>query len=145
MNGVEYNSANGGILVFYGVNDYVSFVSNQVLTNQVTFETWVDLSSTTPNEIGTIFSSETEGNGSYRMLYSSGSFSCICATANNGWYTTGTAISAGSLSSHTQTYQLVGTYNGSNNSIYGNEELNPTGANISGNILTTGIFYLMRK
>ena len=146
VNGVGYNSGNLGSLSFDGVNDNISFVSNPSLTNQVTFETWVKLSSTTPNGLGTIFSRETVGDGSYRMLYNSGSFSWVCATTNNGWYSTaGNSISTGSVTPHTQTYQVVGTYNGSNLQLYVNGQLGTTGAAISGNILTTGTFYLMRK
>jgi prepilin-type N-terminal cleavage/methylation domain-containing protein len=148
VNGVGYNSGNLGSLSFDGVNDYVSFVSNPSLTNQVTFETWVKLSSTTPNGLGTIFSRETSSSGSYRMLYNSGVFNWVCATTNNGWYSTsGNSIStsSSSVTPHTQIYQVVGTYNGSNLQLYVNGELRTTGEAISGNILTTGTFYLMRK
>jgi len=138
---IGYDNTNGGSLTFDGSDDYISFVSNPSLTNQITVEVWVQLSSTTPNGTGWILGRE----NSYRMIYSTGSFSWICATTNNGWYTTGTAISAGSLSPYTQTYQVVGTYNGSNNRIYVNGELKTTGANISGNILATNTYYLMRS
>jgi hypothetical protein len=141
VNGPTYNSSNGGSIVFDGSNDYISFVSNPSLTNQITVEVWVQLSSTSPNGTGWILGRES----SYRMLYSSGSFSWICATTNNGWYTTGTNISAGSVTPHTQTYQVVGTYNGSNNRIYVNGELKNTGSSISGNILATDTYYLIRS
>jgi hypothetical protein len=38
VNGVTFNSANGGGLVFDGINDHVSFASNPSLTNQITVE-----------------------------------------------------------------------------------------------------------
>ena len=138
VNNVGYSN---GALSFDGVDDYASFVSNPSLTNQITVEVWVQLSSTTPNGTGWILGRE----NSYRMIYSTGSFSWICATTNNGWYTTGTNISATSVTPYTQTYQVVGTYNGSNNKIYVNGELKSTGANISGNILTDGNYNLMRS
>ena len=145
-NGPTYDSANGGSIVFDGSNDNITFSSNPSLTNQVTFETWVKLSSTTPNGLGTIFSRETVSSGSYRMLYDSNSFNWVCATTNNGWYSTpGNSISTGSVTPHTQTYQVVGTYNGSNLQLYINGQLRTTGEAITGNILTTGTFYLMRK
>jgi hypothetical protein len=129
-NGPTYSSADGGSIVFDGSNDYINFNSNPSLTNQITVEVWVKLSSTSPNGTAWILGRES----AYRMLYFSDSFQWVCATVNNGWYTTGTAIGAGSLTPYTQTYQVVGTYNGSNNRIYVNGELKNTGANISGNI-----------
>jgi len=141
VNGVGYVGTNGGSLSFDGVNDYISFVSNPSLTNQITVEVWVQLSSTSPLGIGWIMGRE----GSYRMLYTSSSFSWVCATTNNGWYSAGTSIGATSVTPYTQTYQVVGTYDGSNNRIYVNGELKNTGANISGNILTTGNYNLMRS
>jgi hypothetical protein len=141
VNGVGYNSSNLGSLSFDGVDDYVSFVSNPSLTNQITVEVWVQLSSTSPNGTGWILGRE----NSYRMLYSSGSFSWVCATTNNAWYTTGTTTSAGSVTPHTQTYQVVGTYTGTNLQLYVNGELKNTGANISGNILATDTYYLIRS
>jgi len=123
------------------VDDWVTFVSNPSLTNQITVEVWVQLSSTSPTGVGWILGRE----GSYRMLYTSTAFSWICATTNNAWYTPGTNINADSLSPYTQTYQVVGTYNGSNNKIYVNGELKNTGANISGNILAQNNYNLMRS
>ena len=138
MDGSNYSD---GALSFDGSNEYVTFVSNPSLTNQITVEVWVQLSSTSPTGIGWILGRE----GSYRMLYTSTTFTWVCATTNNGWYTTGTNISATSVTPYTQTYQVVGTYNGSNNKIYVNGELKSTGANISGNILATNNYNLMRS
>ena len=48
VNGVSYNSSNGGALVFDGSNDYVSFSSGLPNTDNLTYEAWVnpsDLSS----------------------------------------------------------------------------------------------------
>jgi len=138
---IGYDNTNGGSLTFDGSDDYISFVSNPSLTNQITVEVWVQLSSTSPSGVAWILGRE----GSYRMLYASNRFTWVCATTNNGWYSTGTNINATSVTPYTQTYQVVGTYDGSNNRIYVNGELKNTGANISGNILTDGNYNLMRS
>jgi hypothetical protein len=142
VNGVGYNGSNLGSLSFDGVDDYISFSSNPSLTNQITVETWVKLENPQgPNNGGLILGRES----SYRMLYGSTSVDWICSTENNGWYSTGTVITASSLSLYTQIYQIVGTYDGSNNRIYVNGTLRNTNTNtISGNIRTNGTYYLMR-
>jgi hypothetical protein len=128
-NGPTFNSANGGSLVFDGIDDRVTFASNPSLTNQITVEVWVNLNSTTPNGTAWILGRES----SYRLLYGSSSFQWVCATVNNGWYTTGTFAIA-SVSATSGIYQVVGTYDGSNNRIYVNGTLITTGSSISGNI-----------
>lgn len=140
VNGVGYNSTNGGSLVFDGVNDNITFTSNPLLANQITAEVWVNLNSTTPNGTAWILGRE----GSYRLIYSSGSLSWVCSTVNNGWYTTGTNIST-SISSTSGIYHVVGTYNGANIQIYVNGALRTTGSSISGNILTNGSYNLFRS
>ena len=45
VNGVGYNSSNGGSLVFDGSNDYVSFSSGLSSTDNLTYEAWVNPSS----------------------------------------------------------------------------------------------------
>jgi hypothetical protein len=70
INGPTFNSANGGSIVFDGIDDYVSFVSNPSLTNQITVEVWIQLSSTLPNGTAWILGRES----SYRILYNSGVF-----------------------------------------------------------------------
>jgi hypothetical protein len=142
VNGVGYNSGNLGSLSFDGTNDYISFSSNPSLTNQITVETWVKLENPQgPNSSGWILGRE----GSYRMTYGSTQVDWVCATVNNGWYTTGTAISTFSISPFTQIYQFVATYDGSNNRIYVNGTLRTTGLSISGNIITNGNYYLIRS
>ena len=141
-NGVGYDNVNGGSLSFDGTNDYISFSSNPSLTNQITVEVWVKLEDPQgPNNAGLILGRES----SYRMIYYSTSVDWICSTENNSWYSTGTVIAASSLSLYTQIYQIVGTYDGSNNRIYVNGTLRNTNTNaISGNIRTNGTYYLMR-
>jgi hypothetical protein len=146
VNGPTFSSENGGGIVFDGTNDHVSFVSNPVFTNQMTIETWVNMTGVGPNQIGTLFSRETPGGGSYRMLYTSDSFNWICATSNNGWYTTGTSIIEPSSSRLLLFKQVVGVYDGSNLRLYVDGVLRIVGSNISGNVLTSGAsYYLIRK
>jgi hypothetical protein len=140
VNGVGYNSGNLGSLVFDGSNDYVSFTSNPPLTNQISVDVWVNLTATTPNGNGWILGRE----GSYRLTYASSSFQWVCATVNNGWYTAGTPVGA-NLTTTNSIINVVGTYDGSNNRIYVNGILISTGSAISGNILTTGNYYLVRS
>ena len=140
VNGVGYNSGNGGALTFAGDDDHITFASNPSLTNQITVEVWVNLNSTTPNGLALILGRE----NSYRLIYSSSSFQWVCATVNNGWYATGTDISA-YTSTTSGIYQVVGTYDGSNNRIYVNGTLRTTGLSISGNVLTSGTYYLFRS
>ena len=140
VNGVNFNNANSGGLVFDGINDHVSFASNPSLTNQITVEVWVNVSTTTPNGNAWIVGRE----GSYRMLYTLSSFQWICATSNNGWYTTGTAISF-TASPTSKIYQVVATYNGSNIKLYIDGSLVSTGSTISGNILNNGTYFLFRS
>lgn len=45
VNGVGYNSSNGGALVFDGNDDYVSFSSGLSSTDNLTYEAWVNPSS----------------------------------------------------------------------------------------------------
>lgn len=138
-NAPTYSSANGGSIVFDGVDDHITFTSNPSLTNQITVEVWVNLN--TPPIQGTGFILGREG--SYRLIYTTSKFSWVCATVNNGWYTTGTVVDASILAT-SGIYHVVGTYDGANNRIYVNGTLQTTGSSISGNILTNGTYYLMR-
>lgn len=138
-NGPTYSSDDGGSIVFDGSDDHVTFTSNPSLTNQITIEVWVKLNSTSANS-GWICGRE----GSYRILYASNAFAWVCATDNNGWYQPGTSISAGSVAPHTNTYQVVVTYDGSNNKIYVNGTLRNTASSISGNIKDVNPYYIMR-
>ena len=140
VNGVGFDSGNLGSLSFDGTDDHITLTTNPSLTNQITIEVWVKLEPTINNLTGWICGRES----SYRMLYTSTGFAWVCATDNNGWYTSGTAISASSLTPHTKTYQVVVTYDGSNNKIYVNGTLRITGSAISGNIRNVSPYYIMR-
>ena len=140
VNGAGYSGDNLGSLSFDGTNDHITLTTNPSLTNQITIEVWVKLEPTINNLTGWICGRES----SYRILYTSTGFAWVCATDNNGWYTSGTAISASSLTPHTKTYQAVVTYDGSNNKIYVNGTLRITGSAISGNIRNVNPYYIMR-
>ena len=132
INGVGFSSSNSGFFSFDGTNDAVGFSSNPTLTNQITTSVWIK-----PSENGAnnwILGRE----ASYRMFYTSSIFVWDCATTNNGWYTTGANIVSNTLSVMNNWWNVVGTYNGSNLRLYVNGSLQSTGANISGNIQTTG-------
>ena len=137
--GPTYSSANGGSIVFDGTDDHVSFTSNPSLTNQISVEVWVNLNSPLVQGTGMILGRES----SYRLVYTTGTFSWICATTNNGWYTTGTTVDVSVLAT-SGVFHVVCTYDGSNNRVYVNGSLMGTGSAISGNISTDGTYYLFR-
>ncbi len=137
VNGPTYSSANGGAIVFDGTNDYVSLTANPSLTNRITLEAWVNLSSPPTKTFGWISGREQ----SYRLLYATSLFSWVCSTTNNSWYTTGTEVNALDIPATGSAYQVIGTYDGQNNKIYINGQLNNTGSTISGNIASTAAAY----
>ena len=141
-NGPTFDSGNGGAIVFDGTNDYISLNSNPSVLSQITFEAWVNLD--VSNITGTFVVGHIAGIESrYRFIYDTNNFYWVCSTVNNGWYTTGTSIgfdTGASLSNIT--YHVVGTYNGSFNSLYVNGNLKTTGSAISGNIQSGGTFYI---
>jgi len=140
VNNLTYDYSNGGSLVFNGINNYVSLTYNPSLTNQITVDIWVKLQSTTPFGTAWIVGRES----SYRMIYTNSIFTWVCGTVNNGWYTTGTVVSAPSTPT-SGIYNVVGTYDGSNLRIYLNGVLITTGSAISGNILNNGTYYLFNS
>lgn len=136
-NGPTYSN---GAIVFDGVDDYVSFTSNPSLTNQISVDVWVNLNTPPTQTNAWILGRE----GSYRLTYATNTFQWVCATVNNSWYSTGTAIN-GDTQVISNILNVVGTYDGANNKIYINGTLKTTGAAISGNILTTSTYYLVRS
>ena len=141
-NGPTFNSANNGSIVFDGTNDYVSLNSNPSVTNQITFETWINLD--VSNITGTYVAGHIAGiETRYRLIYTTSSFSWVCCTVSNSWYSAGTAIDFDTGTSLSNiNYHVVGTYNGSFNSLYINGNLKTTGSAISGNIPSGGTFYI---
>ncbi len=61
VNGVGYNSSNGGSLVFDGNDDYVSFSSGYSTTDNLTYEAWVNPSSL--GSSGVILNHDSWSNG----------------------------------------------------------------------------------
>ena len=137
-----------GGLVFDGTNDHVAFASNPVVTNQITVEYWASLDLPTSGNYRIISGRE----NSYRMLYVDPNLyninylSWVCATVNNGWYTTGTEVAAVlPYSTFFGTHQIVGTYDGSRLRLYHDGALQATSSsNISGNILNNGTYWIGR-
>lgn len=138
QNGVGYTASNGGAIDFDGTDDYVTFSSNPSATNAITVEVWCKIDSS--NLTKTLVAFWVAGRDSaYRMIGNSASFSWVCATSNNSWYSAGTALSGSSnLNDGSNWHHVVGTYDGSNNKIYVNNVLKQTGSAISGTVSTSG-------
>ncbi len=132
-NGPTFSSDNDGSISFDGTNDFIS-LSNPSLTNQITIEVFIKID--TSNIVTPFVASYVLGReNSYRMLASRTGFSWICATTNNSWYTTGTAIGVTTNVNNIWNH-FVGTYDSTKNSLYVNGSLAVTGSTISGNIAT---------
>lgn len=133
LNGTNYNSSNGGSIVFDGSDDGVSLSSSLSALSQISCEMWVKIDPsniTGPFVAGWILGIE----GEYRMLYGGNTFTWVCR-AGQGWYSSGTAIGYDYGSSISNLwFHVVGTYNGSFNSLYVNGVLRTIGSNISGNV-----------
>ena len=104
----------------------------------LTVEVWANLSSSTVFGTGGnawLFGEE----GRYRLNYTSTSINWVCATANNGWYTTGTSITPSGLTILDGWHHIVGVYDGTNIrlDLDGTTQLTSTSA-ISGNVLSSG-------
>jgi hypothetical protein len=142
FNNPTFSSANNGSIVFDGVDDYVQ-LSNLTFTNQMTAEIFIRVD--TSNIIGSTVASYVLGRESaYRMLAGPTGFSWICATSNNAWYSAGTAIGI-EMPINNIWNHVVGTYDGTKNSLYINGNLAVTGSTISGNILAGSPLQLMNS
>lgn len=138
INGPTFNTGSLGNIVFDGVDDYTSFSINPTLTNQVTFELWIRPDSSNVTGGGGSVASYVFGReGNYRLILGTGgTFSWICATTNNSWYSTGTAI--GSANTYNlQWIQVDCVYDSTKLLLYVNSNLIVTGSAISGNISTS--------
>ena len=140
VNGPTFNSANGGSVVFDGINDNVTFPYTISLTNKITVEVWVNLNSTNPFATGWILGRES----SYRLIYANGSFTWVCATTSNSWYSAPTVVTASTPGATAGIFQVVGTYDGKRNRIYVNGVLKTTGGELSGNILNINAYNLFK-
>jgi hypothetical protein len=132
INGPTFYSLNGGSIVFDGTNDVTTFASNPSLTNKITVSVWINPIDN--SGFGWIMGRE----AAYRLLYDSGGFYWVCATTNNSWYTTGTSLASNTFGPYNKWWHVVATYDGTNNRLYINGELQAAGANISGNIVPNG-------
>lgn len=130
-NGPTFNSANLGSIVFDGVDDYIA-LGNPVVTSQITAETFIKID--TSNILLNVVASYILGReNSFRLLAFTSSFGWVCATNNNSWYSTGTAIDYPTPMNNVWNH-VVGTYDGTKNNLYINGNLVVTGSFISGDL-----------
>jgi hypothetical protein len=139
-NGPTFDTRVGGNIVFDGVNNNISNITNPTLTNQLTISVWCNMD---PSNITGAFivSSIIGRETNYRLIYSSNSVQWVIATTNNGWYTTGTFIGA-SVRNNTW-FNAVAIYNGLTVLLYVNGLLRDTGGVVTGNLLSTTTFSIM--
>lgn len=133
MNGTAYSSANGGTLVFDGINDYVNISDSTYLDlpNTTTMEFWVNSNQLNNDDIishrwncyGAAY------NPTYASGYVAGKLSIYYAFNNGGFV----AVSTTTTPIIGQWYHLVGTYDGSTMKVYLNGVLENT-RSFSGNI-----------
>lgn len=134
-NGAVYSSANGGTIVFDGVNDYSSTTAGQAFyqyTNQLTVSWWMKRN-------GTITVGAGGGQSSYNIDNMSTNVWLMHGNTDNTvnfyvndsgtWRTTAT----GSLLDNTW-YNITGTINTSSISVYTNGSLTSTSSGISSGI-----------
>ena len=104
----------GGYFSFDGTNDEITTSETNTPADaapaNLTVEVWVNLSSSTT--FGTDGTSWILGEeGRYRIVYGTNYLQFVCATANNAWYTTGTAITTpNNLSILDGWHHIVGVY-----------------------------------
>jgi hypothetical protein len=137
VNGASYTGSNNGTLVFDGVDDFVD-ISSFPTINQITCDIWLKVDPS--NITGALVAGWGIGiEGIYRIIYNTTGFSWVCR-AGSGWYSPGTAVDSSILSPFTNIwFNVVGTYNGSFNSIYVNSILQSTGSIISGTVSGGGL------
>jgi hypothetical protein len=133
VNGTSYSSANGGTMVFDGINDYVNISDSTYLDlpNTNTMEFWVNSNQLNNNDIishrfncyGAAY------NPTYTSGYVAGKLSIYYALNNGDWQ----AVSTTTTPIIGQWYHLVGTYDGSTMKVYLNGVLENT-RSVSGNI-----------
>jgi hypothetical protein len=141
-NGPTYNSGNGGSIVFDGVDDQVTFSSFSLNPSQITCDTWFKVD--TSNITGSLVAGWLMGiEAQFRIIYDLTGFSWVCKTSNTAWYGPGTSMYYNYSSSISNTwFNVIGTYNGSYNSIYVNGILQETGSVISGTVNLTSNFVI---
>jgi hypothetical protein len=142
VNGVGYNSANGGSLVFDGVDDGVQLPGTNLSLNQMTISSWNYSSNF--NQNGFMFEKTTNGsvNTQYSLFYNS---------SNQIYYRTYGLSTTDLVLSSTTSYvinnqwnNVVATWDGTNKRIYVNGVLRATSATLSGTVTqnTTGAAFI---
>lgn len=131
-----------GCALFTGT-EYIEVDDNDELTpNNITIEFWAKPTTTEFNDYGVILSKhENAGQGSYAVYFRDGKFNFYTSTDG-----TATVLSIGSpIITDTNWYYVACTYDGSNNKIYVNGELQHTDAQ-TGNIFnSTGKLQIGRQ
>lgn len=137
QNGAAYSASGkknqAGLLD--GINDYFSIPDSPSLEgmSQLTCAMWVKLDALPAGNDQIL-----EKGNCYRInLDSSGHVHFAVATANNGWYTAGTNVTASTNLAAGSWFHIAGVYDGSYVKIYINGVLGGTGSQtISGNIVS---------
>jgi hypothetical protein len=135
INGPTFNSANGGSIVFDGVNDYIDCGNGSSLqiTGSITVETWVYLTSLTNSNDLNLFSKYSNSgpnNQGWILFKSTGNYTSFGPGGSGGpttnefaWLATsngslsGALIGTGVQVSANTWYQVVGVFNSSNDSM----------------------------
>ena len=133
-NGPTYSSANGGSIVFDGVNDYVNCGNTQSATitgNSVSLESWVNYNISQEDWKGIIYKSNSNSSG-YQLFIDSAESVAFGVMTTAGFL----RPNAGFTLSQNTWNHIVGSYDGSNMRIYVNGILYNTTPH-SGNILTS--------
>ena len=144
VNGPTYSSANGGSLVFDGVNDGVQLAGTNFSLNQMTISSWNFSSNYVQN--GFMFEKTTNGsvNTQYSLFFN-GSSSSNLYYRTYGLSTTDLIVSnANSGVVNNNWNNVVATWDGTNKRIYVNGILRATSANLTGTITqnSTGAAYI---
>jgi hypothetical protein len=153
VNGVGFNSSNGGSLVFDGVNDYstvadITGVTDFSINDNYTVDFWVYLNSTQNNTINAdndVVEKWSGGGGypfTFRYIRAS---QVINVTAYNGSTSNSTSIQI----SHSNWWNICGVFNWSSSLLtaYGNggSVTESIALNLTGNITNNSALNLMRR
>jgi len=129
-----YNSSNGSIVFsgYGGANNYISLSNLPSTLPQLTVEVWVNLLYSGNQGILYIIG---QTNSAFRLMYGINSFSWVCATTNNAWYSPGTTLNTSTLTLIGVWNHVVAVYDGTNNKCYVNGVLLGTSSgSVSGNV-----------
>jgi hypothetical protein len=129
-----YSSSNGSIIFSgYGAsNNYISLSNLPSTLPQLTVEVWVNLIYSSNQ--GTLYIIG-QTNSAFRLMYGTDTFSWVCATTNNAWYSAGTTLSTSALPVIGVWNHVVVVYDGTNNKCYVNGVLSGTSSgSVSGNV-----------